>query len=115
MLFRSIGIYGVMAYVVSQRTQEIGIRMALGGQRNDILILILKHGARLAILGIIFGLGGTVALTRLMKSLLFDVSATDPAVLGSVSVVLALIALAACMLPAQRAASVDPMRALRIE
>ena len=115
LLLACIGIYGVMAYVVSQRTQEIGIRMALGGQRNDILILILKHGARLAILGIIFGLGGTVALTRLMKSLLFDVSATDPAVLGSVSVVLALIALAACMLPAQRAASVDPMRALRIE
>lgn len=115
LLLACIGIYGVMAYVVSQRTQEIGIRMALGGQRNDILILVLKHGARLAILGITLGLGSTVALTRLMKSLLFDVSATDPAVLGSVSVVLALIALAACMLPAHRAASVDPMRALRIE
>jgi predicted permease len=110
-----IGIYGVMAYVVSRRTQEIGIRMALGGRRKDMLILVLKRGAGLAMLGILLGLGSTVALTRLMASLLFNISATDPAVLGSVSLVLALIALGACMLPARRAASIDPMQALRIE
>ncbi len=115
LLLASVGIYGVMAYFVSQRTQEIGIRMALGGQRKDILTLVLKHGAVLAMLGIMVGLGSAVALTRLMKSLLFDISATDPAVLGSVSIALALIALAACALPARRAASVDPMRALRME
>jgi predicted permease len=115
LLLACIGIYGVMAYVVSQRTQEIGIRMALGGQRKDMVILVLKHGAGLAALGIMLGLGSAVGLTRLMKSLLFDISATDPAVLGDVSVVLTFIALAACMLPARRAASVDPMRALRIE
>ena len=115
LLLASIGIYGVMAYVVSQRTQEIGIRMALGGRRMDILILILKHGAGLAMLGIVLGLGSAATLTGLMKSLLFDISATDPIVLGSVSIVLALVALAACVLPARRAASVDPMRALRTE
>jgi predicted permease len=115
LLLACVGIYGVMAYVVSQRTQEIGIRMALGGQRKDILVLVLRHGAGLTILGIMLGLGIAIALTRLMKSLLFDISATDPAVLGSVSIVLALIALAASMLPARRAASVDPMRALRLE
>ena len=110
-----IGIYGVMAYTVSQRTQEIGIRMALGGQRRDILILVLGHGMYLASLGEIFGLGSAIALTRLMKSLLFAISATDPAVLGSASIVLAFIAMAACMVPAQRAASVDPVRALQAE
>jgi putative ABC transport system permease protein len=115
LLMACIGIYGVMAYVVSQRTREIGIRMALGGQRKDMLILVLKHGGRLAVLGIMLGLGSAVSLTRLMKSLLFHISATDPAVLGGVSIVLALVAVAACMLPARRAASIDPMRALRIE
>jgi len=115
LLLACIGIYGVMAYFVSQRMQEIGIRMALGGQRKDMLILVLTHGARLAILGIVLDLGSAVALTRLMKSLLFDISATDPAVLSGVSILLVMIALAACMLPARRAASVDPMRALRIE
>ena len=115
LILAGVGIYGVMACFVSQRTQEIGIRMALGSQRKDILTLILKHGAGLAMLGIMVGLGSAVALTRLMKSLLFNISATDPAVLGSVSIALTLIALAACMLPARRAASVDPMRALRME
>lgn len=110
-----IGIYGVMACVVSQRTQEIGIRMALGAQRKDVLLLVLRHGARLAFLGIVFGTASAVVLTRLMASLLFRVSPTDPAVLAGVSVILSLVAIAACMQPARRAASIDTMQALRSE
>ncbi len=115
LLLASVGISGVMAYVASQRIQEIGIRIALGCQRKDMLVLVLKHRAGLAMLGISLGLASAVSLTRLMKSHLFDIIATDPAVLGGVSVLLAVIALAACMLPARRVASIDPMRALRIE
>jgi predicted permease len=114
-LLACIGIYGVMAYLVSQRTQEVGIRMALGAQRGDVLLLIFRNGAKLALIGVAIGIGGTIALTRKMGDLLFQVSPTDPLVLGSVCVLLVLVALVACIIPARRAASVDPMRALRTE
>ncbi len=110
-----VGIYGVMAYLVSQRTQEMGIRMALGAQRRDVLTLVLWQGARLTLIGAGIGIGTALALTRLMRTLLFDVSPTDPAILTSVSILLVLVALAACFIPARRAASIDPMQTLRTE
>ncbi len=110
-----IGIYGVMAYVVSQRTQEMGIRMALGAERIDILLHVLRRAVRLTLVGIAVGILGTMALTRLMNSLLFKVSPTDPVILGCVSLVLIVVALASCLIPARRAASIDPMCALRTE
>ena len=115
LLLACVGIYGVMAYLVSQRTQEVGIRMALGARRADVLLLILRNGARLALMGVIFGLGGAIVLTRQMDKLLFNVSPTDPGVLLSVAVLLVAVAMAACILPARRAATIDPMRALRAE
>jgi len=110
-----IGIYGVMAYLVSQRTQEVGIRMALGAQRSDVLAIVLRSGARLAVAGVGAGIVGAIALTRLMGSLLFEVSPTDPMVLACVCGLLVVVALAACILPARRAASIEPMQALRRE
>ena len=114
-LLACIGIYGVMAYLVSQRTQELGIRMALGAQRSHVLLLVFLDGARLAAIGIAAGVAGAIALTRLMGNLLFDVSPADPMVLAAVCGLLAVVALAACTIPARRAASVDPMRALRTD
>jgi predicted permease len=110
-----IGIYGVMAYLVSQRTQEIGIRMALGAQRGEVLAIVFRSGARLAVAGVGAGIVGAIALTRLMSSLLFEVSPTDPIVLACVCGLLVVVALAACILPARRAASIEPMQALRTE
>jgi ABC-type antimicrobial peptide transport system permease subunit len=115
LLLACIGIYGVMACLVSQRTQEVGIRMALGARRSDVLLLVFKGGARLAAVGVAMGVVGALALTRLMGQLLFSVSPTDPTVLAAVCVLLMLVALAACFVPARRAASIDPMRALRTE
>jgi predicted permease len=115
LLLACVGIYGVMAYLVSHRTQEVGIRMALGAQRMDVVILVLRQGAKLALAGVTLGIGGAIALTRLMRDLLFNVSPTDPAVLAGVSALLVLVTLAACIIPAWRAASIDPMRALRSE
>jgi predicted permease len=115
MLLACVGIYGVMAYLVSQRTQEVGIRMALGAQRGDVLLLVFRGGARLALVGVVLGIGGAIGLTRLMGNLLYDVSPTDPVVLAAVGALLVFVALAACIVPARRAASVDPMRALRTE
>jgi len=115
LLLACVGIYGVMAYLVSQRTQEVGIRMALGAQRMDVVILVLRHGTKLALAGVALGIGGAIALTRLMRNLLFNVSPTDPAVLAGVGVLLVLVTLAACIIPAWRAASINPMRALRSE
>jgi predicted permease len=110
-----VGIYGVMAYLVSQRTQEMGIRMALGAKRRGVVMLILSRGAKIAFLGVGIGVAAAAGLTRLIQSLLFEVSAADPFVLVGVSTLLILVAFIACIVPAYRAASVDPGRALRAE
>jgi putative ABC transport system permease protein len=111
----SIGVYGVTAYTVAQRTREIGIRIALGAQARDVLRLILGQGAGLALAGIALGLAGAMALTRMMTTLLFGVNARDPLTLVVVSGVLAAVALLACYIPARAAMRVDPMVSLRSE
>jgi ABC-type antimicrobial peptide transport system permease subunit len=110
-----VGIYGVIAYSVSERTQEMGIRMALGAARADILRLVLQQGLALASIGIAIGLAASLALTRLMTTLLYRISTTDPATFAAGAVLFAAVAMLASYLPARRATRVDPVVALRGE
>jgi predicted permease len=110
-----VGIYGVISYLVSQRTHEIGVRMALGAEHSDILRLVIGHGARMALVGVAIGIGAALGLMRLMASQLFGVSAHDPLTFAAVAMLLIIVAVAACYIPARRAMRVDPMIALRHE
>jgi putative ABC transport system permease protein len=115
LLLAAVGIYGVMSYSVSQRVNEMGIRIALGAQARDVLMLVMKRGMGVALAGMAIGIAAAFALTRLMSSLLFGVSATDPFAFIAVVATLILVALLACWIPARRATRVDPMTALRID
>jgi putative ABC transport system permease protein len=111
----AIGLYGLLAFAVSQRRREIAIRMALGARQIDVLWLVVGHGLKLAVLGIAMGLLGAFVITRVLASFLYGVTATDPIIFIGISLLLAVVALLACYLPARRATEVDPMVALRYE
>jgi len=115
LVLAAIGAYGVMSYTVTARTREIGIRIALGARAVNVLSLVIKDGMRLAVVGLVIGIGGALALTRLMRTLLFDVTPTDPATFAGVAILLFVVALFACFLPARRASGFDPVDALRHE
>ena len=115
LLLAVIGVYGVTAYAVSLRTKEIGIRMALGAQRKNVLALVLGDGGRLILWGVLLGFLGALALTRVLRGLLFEIPATDPATFVGVSLLLVATAVIACYVPARRTAKIDPMVALRYE
>jgi ABC-type antimicrobial peptide transport system permease subunit len=113
MLLASIGIYGVTAHAVSQRTQEVGVRMALGAQRADVLWLILRQHLRPALIGMVLGLAGAVSLARFLESMVYGVRATDPLTFAAMGMALLVVAVAACWIPARRATQVDALVALR--
>ena len=115
LLLGVVGIYSVIAYSVSQRTREIGIRMALGAQQQAVTKLFVRQGLMLTVIGVVLGLGSAFGVMRLMSSLLFNVNAADPLTYGTVSIGLLVIAFLACYLPSRRAANVDPVQALRAE
>jgi putative ABC transport system permease protein len=111
----AIGVYGVLAFSVSQRTQEMGVRMALGASRNDVLRLVVRQGVVLAAIGEVFGLAGAFGITRVIGTVLYNVTPTDPLSFGGVAIFLTVIAIVASYVPARRATTVDPIVALRNE
>ena len=115
LLLAAVGIYGTMSVYVGSRTKEFGIRLALGAQPNALLWSVLRQGLQLTGAGVVVGLGGALALTQTIKSLLFEVSATDPIIFASIPALLVIVALAACYVPARRSARVNPLVALRYE
>jgi len=115
LLLAMIGVYGVMSYSVTQRSQELGIRMALGARTSDVLLLVLGQGMALAVGGTAIGVAAAIAGGQVVSTLLFGVSGRDPLTLGGVAIALTIVALVACYIPARRAASVDPLIALRYE
>ena len=115
MILAAAGIYGLISYSVSQRTHEIGIRMALGAQAVDVVKLVVAQGMKLVLMGLVIGLAGAYALTRVLEGFLYQVSVTDPATFVLLALLLAVVALSACYIPARRATKIDPMAALRYE
>jgi putative ABC transport system permease protein len=114
LVLAAVGLYGVTSYAVAQRTHELGIRLALGAQPTDVLRIVLGQGARLVVAGLAVGTAASLALTRLMTGLLFGIGARDPLTFAGVGVLLALVSLVACYIPARRAMRVDPVVALRM-